>query len=119
MGKPPSATRSPASSPGYPIRCASFIRLSEAAKPIFEADRHAKKELKQQIRGIRPIERALEGRTDAEAEALRSYCLAVRSALTDDGSPPLCASGLKLHDRLHLIVDSLAQLEQKRGSLQP
>ncbi len=46
---------------------------------------------------------------------MRSYCLAVRSALTDDGHPPLCASGLKLHDRLTQISDSLARVEEKRG----
>jgi hypothetical protein len=39
------------------------------------------KELKKQVRGVRPIERALEKRTDEEAEAIRGYCLAVRSAL--------------------------------------
>ncbi len=46
---------------------------------------------------------------------MRSYCLAVRSALTDDGRPPLCASGLKLHDRLTQITDSLARVEAKKG----
>jgi hypothetical protein len=40
----------------------------------------------------------------------------VRSALTDDGRPPLCASGLKLHDRLTWISDSLARVEEKRGA---
>ena len=30
------------------------------------------------------------GREDAQAEALRGYCLAVRSAITDDGRPALC-----------------------------
>lgn len=39
-----------------------FHDLREAAEPIFEADRPAKKELKKQVRGIRPIERALEER---------------------------------------------------------
>lgn len=31
------------------------------------------------------------------------YCLAVRSALTDDGRPPQDASGLKLRERLTLV----------------
>ncbi len=31
-----------------------FHYLREAAKPIYEADRHAKKELKKRVRGIRP-----------------------------------------------------------------
>ena len=38
-------------------------------------------------------------------------------ALTDDGYPPLCASGLKLQDRLQRIVGSTPQVEQKRGFL--
>jgi hypothetical protein len=92
-----------------------FHYLREAAKPIFEADRHAKKELKKQVRGVRPIERRLEGRADPEAGAVRGYCLAVRSALTDDGRPPLCASGLKLLDRLRAIDDSIARVAEKRG----
>lgn len=33
-----------------------FHYLREAAKPVYEADRHAKKELKMHVRGVRPIE---------------------------------------------------------------
>jgi hypothetical protein len=79
---------------GVPHQLCQFHYLREAARPIFEADRHAKKELKKRVRGVRPIEREVETRTDAEAEAIRGYCLAIRSALTDDGRPPLAASGL-------------------------
>jgi len=92
-----------------------FHYLREAAKPVFEADRHAKKELKKQVRGVRPIERALEGRKDPQAEAIRGYCLPVRSALTDDGRPPLAASGLKLHGRLRAIHDSIERVGEKGG----
>ncbi len=67
------------------------------------------------MRGVRPIERALEEHTDPEAEAIRDYCLAVRSALTDDGRPPLEASGLKLHDRLSQIEASMTRVAEKRG----
>lgn len=87
-----------------------FHYLREAAKPIFEADRHAKKLLKKEVRGVRPIERTLEGRDDDEADAIRGYCLAVRRALTDDGRPPLAASGLKLHERLSAIHASLERV---------
>lgn len=93
-----------------------FHYLREAAKPVFEADRHAKKELKKQVRGVRPIERVLEGREDAEASAIRGYCLAVRSAITDDGRPPLSAPGLKLHGRLAAIHDSIERVGEKGGS---
>jgi hypothetical protein len=49
----------------------------------------------------------VEGRDDPEAEAVRGYCAAVRSAITDDGRPPLAASGLKLADRLEAVAASL------------
>jgi hypothetical protein len=98
-----------------PHQLCQFHYLREAAKPVFEADRHAKKELKKQVRGVRPMERALEEREDAEAEAIRGYCLAVRSALTDDGRPPLSASGLKLHGRLAAIHDSIERVGEKGG----
>ena len=86
--------------PGVPHQLCQFHYLREAAKEVYEADRHAKKELKKRVRGVRPIERELEGRNDPKAEAVRGYCLAVRSAITDDGRPPLAASGIKLHERL-------------------
>ncbi len=101
--------------PGVPHQLCQFHYLREAAKPVFAADRQAKVLLKKEVRGVRPIERALEGRDDAEATAARGYCLAVRSALTDDGRPPLCASGLRLHDRLTAIHASLGRVAEKGG----
>ncbi len=115
---------------GVPHQLCHFHYLREAAKPIYEADRHAKKELKKRVRGIRPIERTAEkeaeaeaeegegeGEANAEAEVVRGYCAAVRTALTDDGLPPLAASGLKLHDRLSRIAASLDHVAALAGSL--
>jgi transposase-like protein len=99
--------------PEVPHQLCQFHYLREAAHPIFEADRHAKKELKKQVRGVRPIERAMEGRQDPQAEATRGYCAAVRSAITDDGRPPLAASGLKLKDRLTAVAASLDRVAKK------
>jgi mutator family transposase len=99
--------------PDVPHQLCQFHFLREAALPVFEADRHAKKELKKRVRGVRPIERAVEGREDAEARAVRGYGAAVRSALTDDGRPPLAASGLKLHDRLTAVAASLERVAEK------
>lgn len=101
--------------PDIPHQLCHFHYLREAAKPVYEADKHAKKELKKHLRGVRPIERAVEKRKDDEAEAIRGYCLAVRSALTDDGRPPLSAPGLKLHERITAIVASLTRVSEKRG----
>jgi hypothetical protein len=101
---------------GVPHQLCQFHYLREAGHFIFEADRHAKKGLKKQVRGIRPIERQVEGRTDGEALATRTYCLAVRSALTDDGRAPLDAAGLRLVDRLTAIQASLDRVAEKGGS---
>jgi hypothetical protein len=100
---------------GVPHQLCHFHYLREAAKPIYEADRHAKKELKKRARGVRPIERKVEGRDDPEAKAIQGYCAAVRSALTDDGRPPLSAPGLVLKGRLEAVVESLDRVEEKRG----
>lgn len=67
--------------PDIPHQLCHFHYLREAAKPVYEADKHAKKELKKHLRGVRPIERAVEKRGDEEAEAIRGYCLAVPSRL--------------------------------------
>ncbi len=87
--------------PDVPHQLCQFHYLREAAKPVFEADRHAKVLLKKEVRGVRPIERALAGRDDPEA--------------TDDGRPPLCAAGLRLHDRLTAIRASLGRVAEKGG----
>lgn len=99
-----------------PHQLCQFHYLREAALPVYEADRHAKVQLKKKVRGIRPIEREVEGREDAEAEVIRGYCAAVRSALTDDGRPPLEASGLKLRRRLAEVAGSLDRVAVERGS---
>ena len=100
--------------PEVPHQRCHFHDLHEAAKPLYAADRHAKKELKKRVRGVRPIERNLAGRDDPAAAVVRGYCAAVRSALTDDGRPPWEASGLTLHDRLSAMTMSLERIE-KRG----
>ena len=101
---------------GVPRQLRHFHYLREAALPVYEADRHAKVQLKKKVRGIRPIERKVEGRDDREAEAIRGYRAAVRSALTDDGRPPLEASGLKLANRLTKVAASLDRVGAKKGS---
>jgi hypothetical protein len=108
---------------GVPHQLCQFHYLREAAKPISEADRHAKKELKKRVRGIRRVERQAEkkkaesAQDEEEAEIVRGYCAAVRAALTDDALPPLAAAGLKLQDRLRRIATSLDRVAARAGSL--
>src|SRR5207247_2940410 len=100
--------------PGVLHQLCQFHYLKDATKPLYEADQHAKTQLKKQLRGVRPIERALEEHKTAENEAIRGYCLAVRAALTDDGRSPLQASGLRFYDRIRQVSDSIARGKTKK-----
>ncbi len=104
--------------PGTPHQLCHYHYYKEAFKPLIEADRHAKKELKKLVRGVRPIERSVADQQDPITEVVNGYCLAVRSALTDDGHPPLDAPGVRLYERLTKIHTSLERVE-KRGSFHP
>jgi hypothetical protein len=99
--------------PGVPHQLGQFHYLREAARPIYEADRHAQKELKKKVREVRGIERSVQGRADGEAAVIRGYASAVRSALTDDGRPPRAAAGLKSHQRLQAVAESLDRVGEK------
>jgi hypothetical protein len=101
--------------PGVPHQLGPFPFLREAALPVVEADRHAKKELKKGVRGVRPIERTVEGRTDPEADLVRGDTAAVRSAITDNGRAPLDAAGLRLKGRLEKGAGSLERVRSKGG----
>jgi hypothetical protein len=101
--------------PGVPHQLCQFHYLKEAAQPIVEADHHAKTELKKYTRGVREIERSMATHEDQEAKSIRGYCLAVRSALSDQGKPPLLLPGLLMHERLKAILGSLERVEKKRG----
>jgi hypothetical protein len=82
-----------------PHQLCHFHYLREAALPIFEADRHAKKEVKKTVRGDRAEGRGPERRGGADRAGL--LCGGAqrpdRSALTDDG--PLEACGCTIASR--------------------
>ena len=109
--------------PGVPHQLCQFHYLREAAKPIFEADRHAKKELKKRVRGVRPIERALEGR-DGRRGGGGARLLPGRPQRADRRRPP-AAGRLRpqAQERLDAIAASLDRVEHaqhaKRQTRQP
>ena len=100
--------------PDVPHQLCQFHDLKDATKPLYDADRHAKTELKKHLRGVRPIERAFEQQSIPDNQAIRGYCLAVRASLTDDGRSPLQPSGLKLFDRVTQVSNSLTRIQQKK-----
>lgn len=105
--------------PGVPHQLCQFHYLREAARPLWEADRHAKKELKKRVRDIRGVERSAERQNDVASAVVLGYCSAVRSALTDDARPPLAFAGLRLFERLNQIYASLERLGKKGGRRPP
>jgi hypothetical protein len=57
--------------PGVPHQLCHLHYLREAARPMAETDRHAKKELTKHVRGVRPIERAADAADNLEARVVR------------------------------------------------
>lgn len=101
--------------PDVPHQLCQYHYLKEAIKPTFEADRHAKKELKKQVRGVRALERECEKENTEESHFTSQYCQAVRSALTNDGHPPLTPAGITLRSNLQSVVTSIERVTEKGG----
>lgn len=74
-----------------------------------------RKSSKKRVRGVRAIERTAEAQQEPMDQVIQDYCGAVRSALTDDGRPPLNAAGLRLQERLVAIAQSLDRMAEKGG----
>ena len=103
--------------PGVTHQLCQFHDLREAAKPIYEANRHSSAKLKQQVRGVRPIERALEGLEDEQSQAMHGYCFGGAQLPRPSMDAHRCAppgsnctiGSLKSPPRL-------SRIEEKRGS---
>jgi len=123
--------------PGVPHRYCANHFLRDLAKPVLEADSHAKVRMRAKVRGLRGIEQSvLKRRRDAapqgpgapsppvaEATApdvggdvVLGYCAAVRGILNDDQGGPLHPPGLRMAEALGEVRASLARnLAAKRG----
>src|SRR3954447_2889568 len=74
--------------PGVPHQLCQFHFLREAAHPIFEADRHAKGELKKGGGGTRRIGRGVEASVAFWSALFGVSCAAGRRAIPAGGPPP-------------------------------
>lgn len=102
--------------PGVSHQLCQFHYLRDMAKPVCEADRKLKKQLKQKVRGIREVERKVAHESGDEARTIRGYCVAAREVLRDDGKYPLEPAGITLYEKLNKIGESLSRVIEKRGS---
>jgi hypothetical protein len=111
------------------VRMVHFLR--DLAKPVPEADGHAKVQMRKKVRGLRSIEQAvLEQRrpaTDAPpnsppplseqaSEVVLDYCSAIRGIVNGDQGGPLHPPGLRMAEALGEVRQSLGRnLEAKKG----
>jgi hypothetical protein len=125
---------------GVPHRYCSNHFLRDVAKPMLEADSHAKVQMRRKVRGLRRIERqaladqrrVAAAQAPAEAAAapateespmpdsaagvVLDYCATVRGILNDDQGGPLHPPGLRMAEALAEVGESLQRnLDAKKG----
>jgi hypothetical protein len=123
--------------PDAPHRYCDNHFLRDLARPVLEADSHAKVQMRKKVRGLRTIEQAVlqgqkaeiqgdltpdaPGATGTAATAANpsaavgdpaggvvlDYCAAVRGILNDDQGGPLHPPGLRMAEALHEVQESL------------
>ena len=118
--------------PGVPHRYCANHFLRDLAKPVLEADSHAKVQMRSKVRGLRAIEKAVLDRrrppaeepesppppTEEATEVVLDYCSAVRGILNDDQGGPLHPPGLRMAEALGEVRQSLRRnLGAKRGGV--
>jgi hypothetical protein len=126
--------------PGVPHRYCDNHFLRDVAKPVLEADSHAKVQMRRKVRGLRTVEQAVlkkqrqsqeespavldppaVGPTtppidDAVGQVVLDYCAAVRGILNDDQGGPLHPPGLRMAEALTDVRASLQKnLDTKKG----
>ena len=124
--------------PDVPHRYCDNHFLRDVAKPVLEADSHAKVQLRRKARGLRTVEQAVlkkqrssqqsaaivdppvDGPTppigDAAGQVVLDYCAAVRGILNDDQGGPLHPPGLRMAEALTEVRDSIQRnLDEKKG----
>ena len=130
--------------PGVPHRYCAKHFLRDVAKPVLEADSHAKVHMRRTVRGLRALEReVLAERRTPELPPLRAlpreatpsdavqtdeesqdvvldYCAAVRGILNDDQGGPLHPPGVRMAEALEDVPASLQRnVAAQKGGQRP
>ena len=114
--------------PDVPHRYCSNHFVRDLAKPMLDADSHAKVKMRQKVRGLREIERevlaerAVEAASDqatpdeATPDVVLEYCAAARGILNDNQGGPLHPPGERMAEALTEVRQSLQRnLGAKKG----
>jgi hypothetical protein len=104
--------------PGVPHQLCQFHVLRDAARPLWEADRHLLVEAKKGLGKVREVERRLQGqdRREARDEVVEDAVLALRQVTREHGIAPLDFAGLTAMEALRDIGRTLDQCLAKRGT---
>jgi hypothetical protein len=133
--------------PDVPHRYCDNHFLRDLARPVLEADSHAKVQMRKKVRGLRRIEQAVLQRrktatkedlappipqavgtavdpsaaaTDDAGAVVLDYCAAVRGILNDDQGGPLHPPGLRMAEALNEVQESIHRnLEAEKGDSRP
>jgi hypothetical protein len=110
--------------PKVPHQLCQFHYLREASRPMYEVDRHLRKEIRKAIQQpVRATRDQLErhaavtepaAREAAQLAVLSDYALAIQTALTVEGQQPFKYASLAVDEALTDVAASLEELE-KRG----
>jgi hypothetical protein len=131
--------------PDVPHRYCDNHFLRDVAKPVLEADSHAKVQMRKKVRGLRKIEQAVLQRQKAQTQSdiapeapeatttatvakpspavvdpagsvVLDYCAAVRGILNDDQGGPLDPPGVRMAKALHEVQESIQRnLDAEKG----
>jgi hypothetical protein len=134
--------------PDVPHRYCGNHFLRDVAKPVLEADSHAKVQMRKKVRGLRKIEQAVLQRQKARIEGdialdvpestgtataakpspavvdpagsvVLEYCAAVRGILNDDQGGPLHPPGIRMAEALEEVQESIQRnLNEEKGDSQ-
>jgi hypothetical protein len=124
--------------PGVPHRYCDNHFLRDVAKPVLEADSHAKVQMRKRVRGLRGIERSVLSRRrgaaqvstsepigtetgvpvshDPAGDVVLDYCAVVRGVLNNDQGGPLHPPGLQMASALGEVRESIQRnLDAQKG----
>jgi hypothetical protein len=108
--------------PDVPHQLCQIHYVKNLAKPLKTVDGELRKKAKKEVRGVRPIERAIRAASapggsmsPADAETLLDVCAAIRSILKDNGQPPFEPPGLKLVEKLSELQKALTEMVREKG----
>lgn len=104
--------------PGVPHQLCQFHVLRDAARPLWEADRHLLVEAKKGLGKVREVERRLQRqeRRESRDEVVEDAVLALRQITREHGTAPLDFAGLRAMEALEEISQTLNQCLAKRGT---